>query len=236
MLFINPPFGNYIFLPNTISIKGSYTLHPRPGLISQIFKTLHYDNKYNGWINKIGLRNPGIEYAIKHYKNNHIVSIAIINASDIDFIENRIPKNMNIELNISCPNTHNKLVSHGLQLFLNKQRKWCIIKLSPLTKIDKVDYYYNLGFKQFHCCNTLPIKEGGLSGPSLKKYTLPLIKNIKIKYPDTTIIGGGGIRTMKDIEEYRKVGADHFGVSTICFSPLGLMRLYWNYINTSSSG
>ena len=41
MLFINPPFGNYISLPNTISIKGSYTLHHRPGLISQIFKSLH---------------------------------------------------------------------------------------------------------------------------------------------------------------------------------------------------
>ena len=40
----------------------------------------------------------------------------------------------------------------------------------------------------------------------------------------------------KDIEEYKKAGADHFGVSTICFSPLGLMRLYWNYMTTSSSG
>ena len=58
MLFINPPFGNYISLPNTISIKGSYTLHHRPGLISQIFKTLHYNKDFNGWINKIGLRNP----------------------------------------------------------------------------------------------------------------------------------------------------------------------------------
>jgi dihydroorotate dehydrogenase len=236
MLFINPPFGNYISLPNTISIKGSYTLNYRPGLISQIFKTLHYNKEYNGWINKIGLRNPGIDYAIKHYKNNHIVSIAIIQATDIDYIENKIPKNMNIELNISCPNVDHTLVSHGLEYFLNDQRKWCIIKLSPIDDMERVDFFYKIGFKQFHCCNTLPVKLGGLSGPTLKKYTLPLIKNIKNKYPDTTIIGGGGIRTMKDIEEYKKAGADHFGVSTICFSPLGLMRLYLNYMTISSSG
>ena len=42
MFFINPPFGNYLNLPNTISIKGSYTLEPRSGLFTQIFKTLRY--------------------------------------------------------------------------------------------------------------------------------------------------------------------------------------------------
>ena len=48
MLFINPPFGNYISLPKTISIKGSFTLEPRSGLISQIFKTMRFSFKYNG--------------------------------------------------------------------------------------------------------------------------------------------------------------------------------------------
>lgn len=38
MLFISPPFGNYININNAKSISGSYTLHPREGLISQIFK------------------------------------------------------------------------------------------------------------------------------------------------------------------------------------------------------
>lgn len=42
MLFISPPFGNYIHLPNTMSIKGSYTLYERKGLFSQIFKTLRF--------------------------------------------------------------------------------------------------------------------------------------------------------------------------------------------------
>ena len=78
MIFISPPFGNYIHLPNTMSIKGSYTLNHRPGLISQIFKTLRYTD-FNGqkmWINKIGLRNPGILYGLKHYnKFPHLMKI-----------------------------------------------------------------------------------------------------------------------------------------------------------------
>ena len=53
MLFISPPFGNYIHLPQTRSIKGSYTLEPRDGLILQILKTLRFSFDKNVWINKI---------------------------------------------------------------------------------------------------------------------------------------------------------------------------------------
>ena len=66
MLFISPPFGNYLNFPKTIPIKGSYTYYKRPGKWSQIFKTLRFDRRYYGWRNKIGLRNPGIDYAIKN--------------------------------------------------------------------------------------------------------------------------------------------------------------------------
>ena len=79
MLFISPPFGNYINLPNTISIKGSFTLEPRTGLFTQIIKTLRYSFKHQGWINKIGLRNKGIDWALLKYKNRKdiIISIAL---------------------------------------------------------------------------------------------------------------------------------------------------------------
>ena len=53
MIFISPPFGNYLNIKNTISIKGSFTLESRDGLYSQILKTLRYSFEYNGWINKI---------------------------------------------------------------------------------------------------------------------------------------------------------------------------------------
>ena len=131
MIFIIPPFGNYINIDNTISIKGSYTLYPRDGLLFQIIKTLRYSSTYSGWINKIGLRNPGIDYAIKHYDNKSIVSLAILNKEEIPILLRKIPDNMNIEINISCPNTDNNMINDNIECFINSKRKWCILKLSP---------------------------------------------------------------------------------------------------------
>ena len=75
ILFISPPFGNYFtFLPNTIPIRGSFTLKERKGKWMQILKTLRYIPLLNGWVNKIGLRNPGIDYAIRTYKKGEIIS------------------------------------------------------------------------------------------------------------------------------------------------------------------
>ena len=89
MLFILPPFGNYINLSNTKSIKGSFTLHSINGLLLQILKILRYDFTNHGWINKIGLRNKGINWAIKKYKHDKesIVSIAIMDYTIMDYKE-----------------------------------------------------------------------------------------------------------------------------------------------------
>jgi dihydroorotate dehydrogenase len=230
ILFINPPFGNYINLPNTIPIRGSFTLEPRKGLFSQIFKTLRYSFEHKGWINKIGLRNKGINYAISTYKEDQIISIAIMKDSEIKLFNKKIPKNMNLELNISCPNTDKKLISTGLKCFLNNKRKWCIIKLSPLTDKKLIDSYYKQGFRQFHCCNTIPINEGGLSGPKLIPYVSKQIIYIKKYYPDTIIIAGGGIRTWNDINHYKTLNADHIGISSILFNPINFLILYYKYI------
>jgi dihydroorotate dehydrogenase len=230
MIFINPPFSNYLSFENTISIKGSYTLYPRDGLILQIIKTLRYSFFYSGWVNKIGLRNPGLDYAIKNYNNNSIVSIAILNKNEIPKIINKIPEDMNIELNISCPNAEKKMIDEGIDKFLNNKRKWCIIKLSPNCDIKLVDNYYKQGFRQFHCCNTFPIEGGGLSGKFLIPYSTKLIKNIKEKYNDTVIIGGGGIKSKDEIDIYKKAGANHFSISTLCFNPYKFYLFYYNYI------
>ena len=56
-----------------------------------------------------------------------------MNENEIDKILNKIPDNMNIELNISCPNTEKKLINTNLSKFINPKRDWCIIKLSPIS-------------------------------------------------------------------------------------------------------
>ena len=225
MYFISPPFGNYINLPNLSQIKGSYTLEPREGLLQQIIKTLRYNFDKNGWVNKIGLRNKGIDYAIKNY-NGEIVSIAILNKEEIPKIVNKIPNDMNIELNVSCPNAEKKMVTDGLEKFINKERKWCIIKLSPVSDLKLIDNYYKLGFRQFHCSNTIPIESGGLSGKLIMPYNEKLIKHIKSNYSDTEVIAGGGITKFEDIEYYKKLGANHFSMSTVAFCPYLFFKLY----------
>lgn len=234
MIFISPPFGNYLNLQKTISIKGSFTLNERPNKWFYIFKTLRYSFKNKGWVNKIGLRNPGIDWAIQKYKHtNHIISVAIMEENEIDLFLEKIPETMNLELNVSCPNVDKHLINDKLHLFLNPKRQWCIIKLSPLTKIEKIDEYYNNGFRQFHCCNTLPTTqidckyEGGLSGKKLIPYTKNLIKKIKEKYPDTEVIAGGGIDSVDIIEYYKSYGADHYSVSSLLFSPIKFMLFYY---------
>jgi len=233
MLFISPPFGNYISLPYTKSIKGSYTLEPRTGLFSQILKTFRYSFKYNGWVNKIGLRNKGLAYGITHYNpQRDILSIAILNQNEIPKIIDMLPESTNIELNISCPNVNKSLAHNGLSSFINSKRNWCIIKLSPTTDMKLVNNYYKQGFRQFHCSNTIPVKEGGLSGTAIIPYTSRLISLIKNKYSDVDVISGGGIYDWEQLNNYEKMGADHFSISTIFLKPVNLSMFLFNfYIN-----
>ena len=229
MLFISPPFGNYLNLPNTISINGSFTLEPRDGLIEQIFKTLRYSDENNGWINKIGLRNKGLDYAIKNHKQNEICSIAIRNEKEIETIVNKIPNNMNIEINVSCPNVKKDKIENGLEKLINEERKWCIIKLSPICEEQLIDKYYSMGFRQFHCSNTIPVENGGLSGPSIKPYSFKLINYIKNNYNDVEIIGGGGIQTIEDMNEFKDKGCNHYSISSVLFNPFKSMGLFYDY-------
>lgn len=240
MLFISPPFGNYINLPKTKSIKGSFTLYPRDGLFSQILKTLRFSFEHNGWINKIGLRNKGIDWAVDKYKNsffnfyrNSIISIAIMNEDEIDIFLEKIPDKMDLEINVSCPNTEHSLVCNNIHKFLNSERKWCSVKLAPNTDTRLIDSYYKQGFRQFHCSNTLPVENGGLSGPTLIPYTVNLVKYIKENYEDVEVVAGGGIRDMSTLKKYKYYGADHFSVSSLLFNPFIFTRFYaeWLYDN-----
>ena len=108
MLFISPPFGNYVNLPNTIPITGSFTLQPRKGLFMQIIKTLRYSFEHGGWVNKIGLRNKGLDWALKNIDEKKILSIAILHQEDVSKIVEKLPENRNIEINVSCPNAEKK--------------------------------------------------------------------------------------------------------------------------------
>lgn len=246
ILFISPPFGNYfpewltnkIFNIQTYSITGSFTLEPRDGLFSQIIKTLRYtDNyKYPGWVNKIGFRNKGIDWGLEKYynKENNILSIGVIDSNDIQSLAKIIPDDANIEVNVSCPNvdkSFKKISETDVNQFLNSKRQWCIIKLPPTISFSEIDYLYNHGWRQFHCSNTVPVDMGGLSGKSVKSHSLNLSHYISTYYPDATVIAGGGIETIQDVQDYTAAGANHFSVSTLLFNPLRFI----NFLNDLSN-
>ena len=245
ILFISPPFGNYfpewllnkILNVQTYSITGSFTLEPRDGLFSQIIKTLRYTDNYDqpGWVNKIGFRNKGIEWGLDKYynKENNIVSIGIINSNDINTLIKIIPDDANIEVNVSCPNvdkSFKKISETDVNKFLNSERQWCIIKLPPKIAESEIDYLYNNGWRQFHCSNTITVDAGGLSGKSIKPHSLQLSQYISTNYPDATVIAGGGIETIQDVQDYTAAGANHFSVSTLLFNPLRFI----NFLNDLS--
>ena len=236
MLFISPPFGKYLNFnsDNVLSINGSYTLHHRPGLLEQIVKTLRYSFLHDGWVNKIGLRNQGIERAVEQWNSNknQVISIAITDPNEIEPLLKKIPQDMNIELNVSCPNIENhdnKLNNLCLSEFINPERKWCIIKLAPTCSEQDMDDYYSQGFRQFHCCNTYPTQSGGLSGKSLKPYSATRISYLDKTYSDTEIIAGGGISSQEDMDFYKAFGAKHMSISTALFNPLCFIDLYLKY-------
>ena len=92
-----------------------------------------------------------------------------MNKYEIGQILKKIPDDMDIELNISCPNTDKHMISNGLKPFLNNKRNWCIVKLSPLERCLTIQNLYDEGFRQFHASNTLPHDEhGGISGKIIK--------------------------------------------------------------------
>ena len=221
--FIAAPFGNYIKTKSTISVSGSWTIEKRTGRIIQIAKTLRYTKR--GWVNKIGLRNPGLNIGLVKHKEDEVFSIAGIERNDWRIFAERLPENFNIEVNMSCPNIDEHYVD-GIEKFNPDSRDWFIGKISPLTTfIELENYITKFNFKQIHACNTLPVEKGGLSGKELIPYTEKFIKHIKHHFPHVEVIAGGGIDSLEDIQNYANIGADHVSLGTVCFNPLKLRKL-----------
>ena len=224
-IYIAAPFGNYIKTKNTRSVAGSFTVEKRTGLLKQILYTLRYKN--GAWYNALGLRNPGIEYGLQHYHRNRgdVLSIAAVNEGDWKLLNDIIPDDIDVELNLSCPNIeHFVNYNDGVEIFLNDKRK-VIAKLSPNATKTDIQTLINNGFNSFHCCNTLPTKHGGMSGKKLTIHIERLIRIIKYFKSDSEIIAGGGINHINDIEYYKQLGVHSFSLGTVCFNPYKLYKI-----------
>ncbi len=225
MFFIAAPFGNYLKSNrpagwDILSVSGTWTLRPRPGRLKQVLKTLRYTK--DGWVNKLGLKNQGIEYGLKNPRD--VMSISAIEMSDWHELYRKIPKQANVEINLGCPNTTPN-VWPGFASFTRSPRRWCIAKIPPTFTNNEIDFLVDSGFKQIHASNTLPVPQGGLSGKKIMPYTLRILKYIKKVHPHVEVIAGGGITTIDDVRGYRDYGADHFSLGTVCFTPWKISKI-----------
>ena len=223
--FISAPFGNYIKPKGTIPVTGTFTLNPRGNRFWAVLKTLRYNSAQQGWVNKLGLPNPGIREGLK--KNPTVISIAEIDKGDFQRLNVLIPENQSIELNLSCPNLNKKLSWESAKCFDSEKREWCIAKLSPLTTPEELKFVVEfLGFTQLHFSNTLPTVQGGLSGPMLRGYTTELIDLARSEYGNSVeIIAGGGVSDFGSVTNYLSNGADHVSIGSVCFNPFKLRKL-----------
>lgn len=208
---------------------GSYTWNPRPGLAWNALKSLRPIR--GGWVNRIGLRNPGLAAAFNSISNEAVMSLAGIEDGDwermVEFLWCLLgdDKDRIVEINLGCPNVH----EYGIDpdTLARYARHFTVI-----AKLPPTDAAYELaamcsqsGVRILHLSNTIPTSRGGESGRRLKALNLPIVESMKSRYPETTIVAGGGIYSGRDIVDYEKAGATHFSLSTIWFNPLRARRL-----------
>ena len=236
--FISAPFGNYIKPKGTIPVTGTFTLNARGNRFWAVLKTLRYNTAQQGWVNRLGLPNPGIRAELKRREKiaenptrlddiYDVISIAEIDKGDFQRLNVLIPENQSIELNLSCPNLNKKLSWESAKCFNSEKREWCIAKLSPLTTPEELKFVVEfLGFTQLHFSNTLPTVQGGLSGPMLRGYTTELIELARSEYGNSVeIIAGGGVSDFGSVTNYLSNGADHVSIGSVCFNPFKLRKL-----------
>ena len=238
-IFISAPFGNYIKSSLTIPVTGTFTRNPRGNRLWSVLSTLRYSRKHNGWVNRLGLPNPGLHEglaSVSENPQNNVMSIAETKRGDFQRMNHIIPLDQSLEINLSCPNIErlnningsSTLPMDDARLFTKvKSRKWCIAKLSPLSSPEEIEFVIEeLGFTQLHFSNTLPINGGGLSGVTLKPLTMKLIDIVRERWGERIeIIAGGGVSDFGGVSDYLAAGANHVSIGSVCFNPFKLRKL-----------
>lgn len=231
-LLISAPFGNYIQPAGTTPTLGTFTAARRRGRLWRIVKTLRRDRKRGAWVNKIGLRNPGIEWLASRVQRRKInladklLSIHGFTPDDWTLLLQRVAelKPLGVELNMSCPNVGE--VSRPDRLFADALATGVpvVVKIPPVRYEAMAHAAWDAGVRSFHCCNTIPVEKGGMSGKPLMPMSLDCIRTLRADFgSDALLLGGGGITVPADLDAYADAGADHFALGTVTMNPMLLV-------------
>ena len=231
-LIISAPFGNYIQPDGTTATLGTFTAARRGGVINRAWRvllTVRYYPRMKAWVNKIGLRNPGIDWLVEKCEadkidvSDKLVSIHGFTPEDwFTLLDNTAPlKPLAIELNMSCPNVGHIAWPEDLFEKAAATGVPIVVKVPPVNYDTMVEQAYAAGLRIFHCCNTLPNPGGGMSGTPLKHVALQCIQDLQRKpyFNELTIIGGGGVYQPDDVDAYADLGVKHVAVGTKVMNP-----------------
>ena len=259
-LIVAAPFGNYLGGSEVTRTFGTFTAYARRtdqihqgvyqprderfwwfGMLCRYLMTVRRQRASGGWVNRMGLRNPGVRRVshlvrsgrIRH--SNTVLSLYALEPDEWTTVFHRLgvfwPYPAAVELNFSCPNVRKDA---DLSEFITKGIKACndwrqllaerfgspaphpIAKFGPKAQLGHVDQAVRCNYA-LHLCNTLPVTKGGLSGTPLKTYALQMVQLAAHNWPHIPIIGGGGIKTVEDVQDYYNAGATHVSIASALF-------------------
>lgn len=195
------------------------------------------------FINAVGLTNPGAEEFRKRISeikipDDKFLLTSIFGSNEKEFrevAEKLVNLTDGFELNISCPHSErygqvvgqdNELVAKVIKSIVSLGKP-VFVKISPNLDVKKtVKYALEGGVTGFTAINTrgpepyiyegqsvLSNKVGGISGKAILELGLKAVKKIR-EITNLPIIACGGISTRKEVEKYKKVGADFFGIGS----------------------
>jgi len=194
-------------------------------------------------INAVGLANPGVEEFAKKISKIEIpedkfLLISIFGGNEEEFrkvAEKLVDFADGFELNISCPHSekYGQAIGKDYQLVEKITRKVSalgkpvFVKISPNLDIkETVKRAIKGGVSGITAINTkgpelylvdghpvLSNKVGGISGKVILELGIKCVEEAR-KITDLPIIACGGISTAKDIERYKKAGANFFGIGS----------------------
>ncbi len=148
-----------------------------------------------------------------------------------------------VEVNISCPNTEagNAMFAHSPEMTTEVLEATAVCglprwaKLSPnigpglaeianaaaaggAEAVTLVNTYFGLSVDPVTGKASLGGGAGGVSGPAIHPLAVRAVYDVRRACPDLPIIGVGGVRSVEDVVEFARVGANAVQVGTATFA------------------
>lgn len=230
-LIIGAPFGNWLNFPHAISTLGTFTAEYRGSFAYRLWRvarTVRYYPGIGAWKNRLGLPNPGVERGLTSKHFDKIISVLGRNDAEwrkvIDAAWRSHP--LAIEMNVSCPNCgehdetdYEYVFQYARHLQSLPGGPQFIVKLPPVNYRPMVERAFAAGIINFHCCNTMPTPNGGLSGKPLQPFSLEACRYVASNFGGGILIGGGGVTTEADVDRFMDAGCTNVSVASVLFFP-----------------